>query len=75
MCTVDFSGSNSGDFLQTFLWLTPPCFLAFKCACFETIKIIELYIRMMLPYEFHVLELGIEMNVYDPHSFFSATTS
>ena len=49
----------------------------FQCAyvVFETIKIIELYIRMMLTYEFHVLELGIEMNVYDPHSFFSATTS
>ena len=24
---------------------------------------------MMLTYEFHVLELGIEMNVYDPRNF------
>ena len=31
-------------------------------------------VNMMLMHEFHVLELRVAMNVYDPDSFFSANS-
>ena len=41
----------------------------FSCLLIMTMIIIILYNFMMLTCEFHVSEMGIGMNVYDPCSF------